>query len=83
MLLCPSHHHTFTAFTAILFWIFFAAFLYITERDSLDDEMAENYKSVPHSMWITLLNLSGESPLCQYSQAGKIATGILGLFATG
>jgi hypothetical protein len=32
---------------------------------------------------VTLLNLSGESPLSQYSGAGKVATGILGLFATG
>jgi hypothetical protein len=31
----------------------------------------------------TLLNLSGESPLCQYSTWGKIATGLCGLFATG
>jgi bifunctional ADP-heptose synthase (sugar kinase/adenylyltransferase) len=32
---------------------------------------------------VTLLNLSGESPLSQYSGAGKVATGVLGLFATG
>jgi hypothetical protein len=35
------------------------------------------------SIAVTLLNLSGESPLSQYSAAGKVATGILGLFATG
>ena len=34
-------------------------------------------------MWITLLNLSGEAPLSQYSTMGKIITAILGLFATG
>ena len=72
-----------TAFTAILFWVFFGAFLYLTERDNPDEEMAANYKSVPDSMWMTLLNLSGEAPLCQYSIWGKVATGILGLFATG
>jgi hypothetical protein len=33
-------------------------------------------------MWVTLLNLSGESPLANYTAAGKVATGILGLFAT-
>lgn len=72
-----------TAFTAIIFWVFFGAFLYFTERDSLDPEMAANYNTVPNAMWVTLLNLSGEAPLAQYSVWGKIATGILGLFATG
>jgi hypothetical protein len=72
-----------TAFTALLIWVFFSAFLYLSERDSPDAEMAANYKTVPHSMWITLLNLSGESPLSQYSAAGKVVTGLLGLFATG
>jgi voltage-gated potassium channel len=74
---------TVTAFSALLLWILFAAFLYITERDNPDDEVASNYSTVPNSMWVTLLNLAGESPLCQYSGAGKVATGILGLFATG
>lgn len=31
----------------------------------------------------TLLNLSGEAPLCQYSLWGKVCTGLCGLFATG
>jgi hypothetical protein len=72
-----------TAFTAILFWVFFGALLYFTERDNLDPEMAENYSTVPNAMWVTLLNLAGEAPLAQYSVWGKVATGILGLFATG
>ena len=63
--------------------VFFGAFLYITERDNPDEEMASNYNNVPNAMWMTLLNLSGEAPLCQYSNWGKVATGILGLFATG
>lgn len=72
-----------TAFTAILFWVFFSAFLYFSERNNPNAEMASNYNTVPNSMWITLLNLSGEAPLCQYSLWGKVITGILGLFATG
>ncbi|CAB9514739.1 gated channel subfamily KQT member 1 [Seminavis robusta] len=71
-----------TVFTAMLLWVFFAAFLYITERDNPDEEMASNYNNVPNSMWMTLLNLSGEAPLCQYSVWGKVASGIIGLFAT-
>lgn len=71
-----------TAFTAVILWIFFASCLYFTERDSADEEMAAFYRNIPNAMWVTLLNLSGESPLAQYSAAGKIITGILGLFAT-
>ena len=71
-----------TFFSSVLLWVFFGAMLYQTERDNPDPEMAENYNSVPNSMWMTLLNLSGEAPLAQYSVVGKIATGILGLFAT-
>lgn len=71
-----------TAFSALLVWVFFGAWLYFTERDNPDEEMSSNYKTVPDAMWITLLNLSGEAPLSQYTLAGKVATGILGLFAT-
>ena len=73
---------TVTAFSAILFWVFFAAFLYLSERDNPDPEMAANYNNMPNSMWMTLLNLSGEAPLSQYSVPGKFVTAILGLFAT-
>ncbi len=72
-----------TGFTAVLFWVLFGGILYYTERNNPDDEMSSNYKSVPDSMWVTLLNLSGESPLAQYSLLGKITTGVIGLFATG
>lgn len=40
-----------TAFTALLIWVFFAALLYITERNNPDQEMASNYSTVPNSMW--------------------------------
>jgi len=71
-----------TGFAALVVWVFFSAALYITERNNPDDEMAGFYKTVPDAMWVTLLNLSGESPLCNYSVLGKISTGIIGLFAT-
>ncbi len=74
---------TVTAFSAFLIWVLFGVILYCTERNNPDPEMASNYNTIPNSMWITLLNLSGEAPLAQYSAAGKVATGILGLFATG
>ena len=52
-----------TGFSALLMWIFFSAALYMTERSNTDLEMARYYKTVPHAMWVTLLNLSGECPL--------------------
>lgn len=71
-----------TGFSALLMWILFSAILYLTERNNANPEMANWYKSVPHAMWITLLNLSGECPLAHYSVWGKITNGIIGLFAT-
>lgn len=73
---------TVTGFSAILLWVLFSSILYLTERNNPDDEMAARYKTVPHAMWITLLNLSGECPLAHYSSIGKIIVGIIGLFAT-
>jgi hypothetical protein len=57
--------------------------MYYAERDNADEEMAANYKTIPDAMWITLLNLSGESPLCHYSLAGKVMAALMGLVATG
>lgn len=45
--------------------------MYFSERGNPDEEMADNYKTIPDAMWVTLLNLSGESPLCHYSTAGQ------------
>jgi hypothetical protein len=70
-----------TFFSSLLLWVLFSSILYITERNNPDNEMSSNYNNMPNSMWMTLLNLSGEAPLAQYSVWGKFATGILGLFA--
>ena len=56
---------------------------YLAERGNPDDDTAMYYSTVPQAMWVTLLNLSGESPLCNYTILGKFTTGILGLFASG
>jgi len=57
--------------------------MYFTERNNSDTSTSFYYQSVADSMWITLLNLSGESPLWNYSIGGKIVTGLVGIFATG
>lgn len=72
-----------TGFAAFVMWIIFSALMYYTERDSPDDEIASYYRTIPDSMWITLLNLSGEVPLAYYSKFGKVMIGIIGIFAVG
>ena len=57
--------------------------MYYAERSNPDPATQKYYTSIPRSMWITLLNLSGESPLCDYTVVGKITTGLLGIFAVG
>ena len=57
--------------------------MYYAERANPDPATQKYYTSIPQSMWITLLNLSGESPLCDYTVIGKITTGLLGIFAVG
>eukprot|EP01043_Picozoa_sp_COSAG02_P059437 COSAG02_NODE_7578_length_2950_cov_43.277447_1_plen_864_part_10 len=71
-----------TLMLAMITWVFFGTLMYYAERHSRDDEMRDYYKDVPGAMWITLLNLAGESPLANYSTWGKILTGIIGIFAT-
>ena len=34
-------------------------------------------------MWVTLLNLTGESPLCDFTFFGKIMTAFMGIFGVG
>jgi hypothetical protein len=72
-----------TGFSALVMWILFSALMYFAERDNSDPSMSEYYNTVPNAMWMTLLNLSGESPLCHYSGFGKVLQGIIGVFATG
>jgi hypothetical protein len=64
-----------TGFSAVLLWIFFASILYYTERNNPDDDIKKYYNTIPNSMWITLLNLSGECPLAYYSSVGKVVVG--------
>lgn len=71
-----------TGFTSILLWVFFSSIMYFSERDNQDFEMANYYKSVPHAMWITLLNLSGECPLSSYTVYGKVTIGIISLWGS-
>jgi len=70
-------------FAMMLMWVFCSTLMYYTERANPDWDVAKYYQSIPGSMWVTLLNLTGESPLCDYTVCGKIVTSVMGLFAVG
>jgi len=87
-----------TGAAASIMWVFFSSILYYTERNNpnvmspplIDSEgyaikgtEVSYYGSIPDAMWITLLNLSGEYPLCDYTWQGKIVTAIVGIFSVG
>ena len=72
-----------TGFSALLMWILFSVIFYYTERNNPDQDIASYYDTIPNSMWITLLNLSGECPVDHYTMWGKLTMGVILIFATG
>jgi voltage-gated potassium channel len=51
-----------TGFCAMVLWIFFSSIMYLLEKDNplmATPDGDHYYKSIPHAMWPTLLNLSG------------------------
>ncbi|KAF4729843.1 hypothetical protein FOZ62_031352 [Perkinsus olseni] len=68
---------------AVVIWLLSAEVMYYTERYTIDPEVGRYYSTLDGSLWLTLLNLSGESPLGDYSFLGSIITAGLGLFAVG
>jgi Ca2+-binding EF-hand superfamily protein len=72
-----------TGTLAVVCWFFFSTVMYFVERENPDDDMQRYYSSVFTSMWMTLLNLTGEVPVCQYTPTGKYISGFMGLFGVG
>jgi len=64
-------------------WLLFSTIMYFLESENADADIARYYSSVFTSMWMTLLNLTGEVPICQYTPWGKVVSGIMGLFGVG
>lgn len=72
-----------TGFTAFVTWVLASTLMYYAERDNPDPEVQQYYRSIPDAMWLTLLNLSGESPVCDYTVWGKVITAVVGVTAVG
>ncbi len=72
-----------SGFFALVLMMFSSTFMYYSERNNPDPNISKYYTSIPNAMWITMLNLSGESPLADFSTCGKIISGIVGVFAVG
>eukprot|EP00658_Telonema_sp_P-2_P037995 TRINITY_DN27317_c0_g1_i2.p1 TRINITY_DN27317_c0_g1~~TRINITY_DN27317_c0_g1_i2.p1 ORF type:complete len:809 (-),score=175.98 TRINITY_DN27317_c0_g1_i2:159-2585(-) len=59
-----------------------SVFMWHTERRNPDPNMQRYYSSVPNSLWLSLLNLSGEAPLCDYSNLGMVMVGFMAIFGS-
>jgi len=57
--------------------------LYYSERYNPDQDMQDNYGSVPKSLWSEVINLHGEWPWPDYTTIGKCLGTFIALFSTG
>eukprot|EP01134_Creolimax_fragrantissima_P007328 CFRG7328T1 len=82
---------TTTGMAAMAAWVIFSSLMYICERAHVDanhvqrgaNDIAMNvaFRSVPSSMWYTLLMLTGEFPLADFTSSGKWVAGCIGVVA--
>ena len=78
---------TMTGFTAGVFWIVFSTLMWMSESANTIDPndngvtQAMRYKDVPSSLSYTLIHLSGDYPLLDYSLTGKLICFLMVLFA--
>ena len=75
-----------TGFCALVLWIFFSSVMHLLEKDNpllRTPDGRHYYSSIPDAMWPTLLNLSGEVPLADFTVGGRVVCGIMGIIAVG
>jgi voltage-gated potassium channel len=70
-----------TTFYSCMMWIIAATLLFYTERDNKDDEMKPHFQSIPLAMFPTLLMLTGEFPLSNFTAAGQVVAGFVAVVA--
>lgn len=66
---------------AMVVWCIFSSLMYETERHNADPENMDQFSNIRRSMWMTLLNLTGEYPIGTYTTAGKFVSLGICLFA--
>ena len=61
--------------------MFTSALMYYAERNNPDPDMRKHYSSIPAAVWITLINMSGNTPVCDYTPVGRVVIGMLSVVA--
>jgi hypothetical protein len=57
-----------------ILWILASVGMYYTERNNPIPKVADQFRSIPDAMWLTLLNFSGEYPIADYTDSGKVVS---------
>jgi voltage-gated potassium channel len=70
-----------TSFYSCMMWIVAATLLFYTERNNKSDDMGSHFQSIPLAMFPTLLMLTGEFPLSDFTAAGQIVAGFVAVVA--
>lgn len=70
-----------TTFYSCMMWIIAATLLFYTERNNQADEMKPHFQSIPLAMFPTLLMLTGEFPLSNFTAAGQWVAGFVAVIA--
>lgn len=70
-----------TSFYSGMMWIIAATLLFYTERNNKSDEMRPHFQSIPLSMFPTLLMLTGEFPLSEFTPMGQVVSGLVAVVA--
>eukprot|EP00929_Paragymnodinium_shiwhaense_P031807 TRINITY_DN17744_c0_g2_i1.p1 TRINITY_DN17744_c0_g2~~TRINITY_DN17744_c0_g2_i1.p1 ORF type:complete len:1635 (+),score=290.89 TRINITY_DN17744_c0_g2_i1:80-4984(+) len=66
---------------ALLTLLIFSTALFVTEQGNPDEEIQENYGSIPRALWAEVVNLHGEFPWCDYTASGKAICTVIALFS--
>jgi len=68
-------------YAVLVLWLFFSFGMYYTERNNGQEKVAKEFNTVPRAMWITLLNMTGEYPIGDYTELGRILSTFVAFFA--
>lgn len=83
-----AHGLVVAGFATIVLWITFATLLYITEHGNTEDfgddhPMSQRFENVPNAMQYTLILLTGDYPMINFSIWGKVVNSLMIIAAVG